>query len=340
MNKIVYIVKNKVCSIAKAIFLCVIKHNLSLQLCIYVCGILLCSVLFFLWYRVPHRTVNYNIKTLGCIGEPKCKIYAKMNYGYKNIPKDSLGYSIEILHPFKENPPYLFKGNVFGTDIARTKKYFEEYEQLTHQYPDAIDSISTLYKSVITQEANFYDKIKNRDSENWVNSKGTIIYKYPTRIKSKTVCENETWFYLKRKMFIDTIPLSHKLHTSFERPKWFSKGDISKLDFELKFNLYNLMECEEINIHFNGPYSLYSIDIEPDKKKYDHISYTNPFKLEIIHKKGLRLCASFPIFERMQQTRITAILIIIPFLLSRLPHILKEIMITQRESANQNNLNK
>lgn len=320
---------NKNRYITKVIILWLRRHSLSLQLFALVFGLLLCSFFLYLWYRVPHRTVSYDIKTYGCIGYPKCKILAEMDYGYKDIPIKSLGYSIEILQPFRENQPYLFGGNINGTNVARVKEYYNEYKPLCYKYPSAIDSILTLYKSEITQEADFYDKIRGRDNECWSNDNGIIKYQHPTQT-CKRVSKNETWFYVKRNMSIDKITLNHELHTSFERPKWFSKGDISKLDFELKLNLYNLMECEEINIHFNGPYSLYSIDIEPDKKKYDCICYTNPFKLEIIHREGLRLCASFPVFERMQQTRITAILIIIPFLLSRLTHILNKIMIAQR----------
>lgn len=326
MIKVINMVKDKFCFLIKVLFLWLRRHKLSIQMVMALCSIICFSYLFFIWYRVPHRTVTYTIKTYGCIGYPKCKILVNMNYGYKDIPKDTLGCSIKILHPFQRNSPYLFKGFKLSSHTPRVKEYYKEYEPLCYKYPSSIDSISTLYKSIVSQEADFYDEIKSKDDEYWSNSREILIYKHPTQIKNKKVIENETCFYLKRYTGIDTIHIFQKLCSSFDCPKWFSKGDVSKLDCEIKFETYNLVECDEINIRFNGPYSLYSKNIEPDKDGYDYISYTSPFKLEVIHQKGLKFCALFPMFERMQQTRIAVLMIIIPILLSWLLYILRKMV--------------
>lgn len=117
---------------------------------------------------------------------------------------------------------------------------------------------------------------------------------------------------------IDTIKVAHGLKTDLDNfsPKWYSVGDASKLDFRLNLNLRDLIDCQEVLIKFNGPFTLASITMEPDNKGYNYISFTNPYKLHIIGKKGLNFYASFPQMEKIQQIRITVILLIFPILIS------------------------
>lgn len=341
IKKSIIVILNYLFSVIKVFLSWLKKHILLIQLAIATCCIVFCSILLYVWYRIPQKTVTYTTQTLGCIGRPKCKILAVMNYGNGDVVEDSIGFSIKILHPFKENAPYLFRGNVFGEDVARKDRYIKEYEPLCYNYSSAIDSISTLYKSIITLESNLYNGIKPKTKEVWSNEREVAIWHKPIIVKNKTNTENESWFYLKRKTWdwsVDTLCLEHRLLNSYDNffPKWSSKGDVSKLNFKLKIENYGFIECDEIMIRFNGPYNLSSITMEPDEKGYDYIRFTNPFKLEVISKNGLGFYASFPIPEKIQQARIAAIMIIIPILISWLLYILNRMVFTRSKSKKNN----
>ena len=311
-------------SMARTFFSWLKKHLLWIQLVVATCCIILSLSLFYTWYRIPYKSVTYTTKIYGCVGDSKCKIIAVMNYGNENIKTDSTGFYVVMFHPLKEHSPYLFKGN-----SARKERYIEEYEPLCYEYCSVIDSISTLYKSTITLESNLYDVARPKDREVWANKKDLVIWHQPTIVRNKTISENESCFYLKHKKRDscgDTIGMGHRLLTSYDNlfPKWFSKGDVSKLKFELNISNYGLIDCEEITIRFNGAYNLYSISLEPDEKGSDYIRFANQFKLKVICKNGLALYSSFPELERMQQARIAVLItIIIPLLLSWLLYIIK-----------------
>ncbi|MBP3511346.1 MAG: hypothetical protein J6K19_04815 [Prevotella sp.] len=317
---------NKLYSIIKEFLSCLKKHVLVIQLVFAIGSILICSYTLYVWYRIPHKSVTYTTHTVGCIGKPKCKIIAMMDYGDKELKADSIGFFIRIQHHFREDSPFLFKGKVLGENVERKTRYSKEYEPLYYKYGSTIDSISTVYKSTITLQSNLYDRSIPKDRENWSNQKDITIWRKAT-ITNKNTTKNESWFYLKRllKPFSDKACLmEHRLRTSHDNfsPKWNTKGDVSKLDFELKIGNNDFIECDEIKIRFNGPYNLASINIKPDEISYDYISFTNPLKLKAIRKNGLNFYASFPIPEKIQQARITFMMIIIPLLISYLIYLL------------------
>lgn len=127
---------------------------------------------------------------------------------------------------------------------------------------------------------------------------------------------------------IDTIEVAHGLKTDLDNfsPKWYSVGDASKLDFRLNLNLRDLIDCQEVLIKFNGPFTLASITMEPDNKGYNYISFTNPYKLHIIGEKGLNFYASFPQMEKIQQIRTTVLLLIFPIFISWLIFLINKII--------------
>lgn len=294
---------NDVCSIINTVFYLTKKYHLMILFLIVIGCIVFCSHLLYIWYRVPHKSVTFTTNVVGCIGNPKCKIIALMNYGNEKTENDSIGFALQIYHPFREHSPYLFKGNMSGTssNLPRRKRYYNEYESLCHKYASAIDSISTVYKSKITVKSNLYDTVLAKTGECWSNNREVAIWNQPIVIKDKSTTEDESWFYLKRKLKTwenpaDTAYLGHGLLNTYDNlfPKWTSRGDVSKLKFDLKLEQSDFINCNEVIINFNGPYSLYSITIEPDEKGYDYIRFTNPYKLEIINRKGLNFMLHSP----------------------------------------------
>lgn len=333
MRKCVMVIIGKLFSMIRIFLSWLKKHILWIQFVVAMCCIIFCLSLFYIWNRTPYKSVTYTTKMYGCVGKLKCKILAIMDYGSENIKNDSTGFYIIMFHPFREHSPYLFKG-----DAAGKERYLEEYEPLCYRYCSVIDSISILYKSIITLESNLYDVVKPKDREIWSNEKDFVIWHQPSIVRNKTTSESESWFYLKhktRESHGDTIGMGHRLLTSYDNffPKWSSKGNVSKLKLRLKINNYGLIDCEEITIRFNGGYNLYSISPEPDEKGSDYIRFTNPFKLKVICKNGLELYSYFPDLEGMQQTRITVlVVIIIPLLLTWLLYIRKKMVLAQRKS--------
>lgn len=135
----------------KIFFLWIMKYIWQLQLIVAICLIVFNSYLLCVWYRVPVKSVTYDVKTYGCIGYPKCKIIGSMNYG-NDVRIDSTGFVFILYHPLKANSPSLFNGDILGT--MRRKTYITEYEPLCYKYCSVIDSVSTLYKSTISIESN------------------------------------------------------------------------------------------------------------------------------------------------------------------------------------------
>ncbi|WP_321978520.1 hypothetical protein [Prevotella sp.] len=253
-----------------------------------------------------------------------------MNYG-NDVRIDSTGFIFILYHPLRANSPSLFNGDILGT--MRRKTYTTEYEPLCYKYCSVIDSVSTLYKSTISIESNLYDTIKTKDKEKWENKREVTIWHHPVSIINRNVSESECWFYMKRlqkhwNFNIDTIEVAHGLKTDLDNfsPKWYSVGDASKLDFRLNLNLRDLIDCQEVLIKFNGPFTLASISMEPDNKGYNYISFTNPYKLHIIGKKGLNFYASFPQMEKIQQIRTTVLLLIFPIFISWLIFLINKII--------------
>lgn len=84
---------NDVCSIINTVFYLTKKYHLMILFLIVIGCIVFCSHLLYIWYRVPHKSVTFTTNVVGCIGNPKCKIIALMNYGNEKqrmIPLDSL----------------------------------------------------------------------------------------------------------------------------------------------------------------------------------------------------------------------------------------------------------
>lgn len=315
----------------------VIKHIWKVQLLVAICTILSCSYLLSVWYGASQKTITYTIKTHGCIGTPKCKILGVLNYS-GTAKMDTTGFFAILRHPFRKHSPFLFKNNVFESNTSR-RNFIDEYEPLCNKYASAIDSISTLYKSIVNIETNSYytSRIKTENQEFLRNEQENITYKQPIFV-CKNKVESECWFYMKRLQEYwglqeDTISMQHSLSMAFPI-KWYSFGDISKLNFHLKLNfLYGDVECEEITILFKGPYSLASVTMEPDEKGYSYISFKNPYKLQVISRRGLSFFVSFPNMEKIQNTRIACLLVIFPFLISWLIYIIK-IIIVKRKTKN------
>lgn len=304
----------------------VVKRNSCLFFLVVTISIVILSIyVLFLLYQVPSKTVTFETKTFGCVGYPSYYISAAMNYGDSQSQNDSTGFQIKIRHPFVANAPYLFRGNIIGEGVLRRDEYIKEYEPLCNRYCDVIDSISTLYKSIIAAGSNVYAYTSVKDMECWMNNSDVAIWRRTTE-KKHGLIKSESWYYMKRKSRTnDTLCLEHRLTIPYDNfyPKWYSCGDVSKLEFKLKLNDYDLLECKGIFIKFNGPYILASTTMEADKQGYDYFLITNPYKLKIISRKGLSMYASFPKLEKLQHIRITVLMLVIPLIMSLGGYLLK-----------------
>lgn len=276
------------------------------------------------WNKEKYKDVNICVSDIGHLGKPTCSVKINMNYGNDDIPKEELGYNVCVYSPQRPNAPLLFGFNPFDYTNGKDK-YREEYDAINSKYPQETQRISTIIKTVIETSSTFYDKIITSNFDSLKESNKIIIRQKGAYSNNNS--KLDTWFYLSRdiKQYEGSI-LSSNRYVDYDccSPRWFHKGNISKLHFKYRFK-GKYIPCDTLAFNFYGPYTLYSISETPDSISYVSFLFTDSLKLENIMSNGLQFYSTFPMSEGLQQTRVSLLLLVIPLLLSAIIYMLKKI---------------
>lgn len=276
------------------------------------------------WNKEKYKEVNICVSDIGHLGKPTCSVKINMNYGNNDISIEELGYNVYVYSPQRPNAPLLFGFNPFDYTNGKDK-YREEYDAINSKYPQETQRISTIIKTVIETSSTFYDKIITSNFDSLKESNKIIIRQKGAYSNNNS--KLDTWFYLSRdiKQYEGSI-LSSNRHIDYDcrSPRWFHKGNISKLHFKYRFR-GNHIPCDTLAFNFYGPYTIYNISEKPDSMNYVSFLFTDSMKLENIKNNGLQFYSTFPMSEGLQQTRISLLLLVFPLLLSAIMYMLKKI---------------
>lgn len=273
-----------------------------------------------IWYRIPHKEVHYNANIAGSIGSESCTVYLGMDYSDEPFyHKEQLGAKLTIKHACRSNSPCLFQKT---NDCFRNNRIREFYESLFHYDSILCNRISTVYSTRIDILSNLYDFTIPHDQEIWTKDHLVAIRKFKSLDIKRNLpsgTSSETWFYLER------LPASHSCnnhiialcsqsYNNFDhfKPRLNSKGDISKLDCKICLNLDSRLDCETIIINTVGPIELISVNISPDIISFNKFIYSDKTKILQIRENGLRFYAEFPEAQKIQNLRISILLLVLP----------------------------
>lgn len=296
-----------------------------MKICV-IASIIICNLYYLdIWYRIPHKEVCYNVKVTGCVGYPSCVVFLGMDYSDSDVSNnDQLGAILHIKHPFRKHSPFLFMGVVDHLFMeSRKERYKEYYEPLVHYDSLLCNKISTVYSTRLDITSNLYDGVSSNDTETWSNDQLLTIRKFKSKNFKINGISSENWYYLQR--LPNSSPydegfviIRSQLNNSFDnfKPSFKSKGDISKLDCNMKLNLDPLIDCDTIIINTIGPIDLKSINVIPDNISFNQIKFFEKEKISLIRKYGLRFYAEFPEAQKIQNIRMVILILILPFWLT------------------------
>ncbi len=306
----------------------IIGHSFRISLiCVVTTFIVMLIYYLMLWYRIPHKYINYNAQVIGCLGPTPCNILLGMDYGdgFRIADNEKLGAFIFIKHPFRKHSPFLFRGDIDygGCSRKRSEHYHKLYFPLAKYDIKRCEEISTVYRTSIRMTSNLYDYARIEDDETWKDKSMLLIRKLKSRKETANTVNAESWFYLHRlseRSVYDSgsVVLEGSLTNTFDnyRPSYKSKGDISKLDTHIKIDLHGWLICDTVLISTVGPCDLKSVSVIPDSVSFSKIYYYTRDKIETIKKCGLDLYAEFPEAQKLQNIRIAVLLFLIPLVIT------------------------
>lgn len=263
------------------------------------------------WYRIPHKEIHFEVQANGYVGNPSCTVYLGMNYGDNYCKIDSLGAYIIIDYPFK------------GISCSCTKQLCIT-DNVICLSSNSIKDISSIFHTVITMKSNLSDVMRPISKGAQYSLPFVNINQLPVNNIALNSTIAETYFNVlpeKRQYNCScyngvTLLANAQTDVDFINPGFESKGDISKLDCMVTIDIDERISCDTVTFYSVGPFSCFSANVEPDYVSFNKIAYFSPDKINRIKKNGLRFYSEFPEAAKLQNFRISLLLIAIPIILT------------------------